>query len=47
MTAHALMMCGEALEAFALVAFLISLAERARERRAVRIPVRSQQEKRK
>lgn len=44
MTGHALMICGEWLLALSLVMFLIALVERAREQRAVKVPVRSQKD---
>lgn len=46
MTAHALWISGWALLALSLVIFTIALAERASERRAVKVPVRSQKDQR-
>lgn len=46
MTGHALMTCGEWLLALSLAMFLIAIVERAREQRAVKIPVRSREDER-
>lgn len=46
MTAHALWISGWALLALSLTIFTIALAERARERRTVKVPTRSQERRR-